>query len=251
LIKIKDFVQGCDFMPHAVSTRTVASFWWFFTLIMISSYTANLAAFLTIDRMDTPISSIQDLAKSDIRYGAVLTGSTTAFFKDSNSQLYRRMCARMREWEGVLVDSNSDGVQKVLEGDGSFAFFMESLGIEYHVERNCRLIQVGGNLDAKSYGIALPKRSNLRPLLSSAIIRLKEKGIISALRQKWWQEERGGGACQINEQVRECEQAHHTQPGGHLCGAGHGPLTRAPHHGSRETLGPLESKQKSYVKGRC
>jgi hypothetical protein len=44
-----------------VSTRTVASFWWFFTLIMISSYTANLAAFLTIDRLDSPIASVQEL----------------------------------------------------------------------------------------------------------------------------------------------------------------------------------------------
>jgi glutamate receptor, ionotropic, invertebrate len=170
-------------------------------LIMISSYTANLAAFLTIDRMDSPISSIQDLAKSEIRYGAVVTGSTTAFFKDSTSQMYRKMWARMKDWDGVLVDSNSDGVQKVLEGDGSFAFFMESLSIEYQTERNCHLIQVGSNLDAKSYGIALPKRSNLRPLLSSAIIRLKEKGIIAALKQKWWQEERGGGACHIKEKV--------------------------------------------------
>jgi ionotropic glutamate receptor len=107
-------VQGCDFLPRAVSTRTVASFWWFFTLIMISSYTANLAAFLTVDRMEAPISSVQDLAKaSDIRYGAVATGSTVAFFKESSSPLYRRMWARMKDWDDVLVASNGDGLQKV------------------------------------------------------------------------------------------------------------------------------------------
>ena len=67
---------------RAISGRTLASFWWFFTLIMISSYTANLAAFLTIERMDNPISSAEDLAKqSQIRYGAVATGSTAEFFK--------------------------------------------------------------------------------------------------------------------------------------------------------------------------
>jgi hypothetical protein len=33
----------------------VAGLWWFFTLIMISSYTANLAAFLTVERMESPI----------------------------------------------------------------------------------------------------------------------------------------------------------------------------------------------------
>jgi hypothetical protein len=33
----------------------VAGLWWWFTLIMISSYTANLAAFLTVERMESPI----------------------------------------------------------------------------------------------------------------------------------------------------------------------------------------------------
>ncbi len=70
------------FFPRAISSRTVASFWWFFTLIMISSYTANLAAFLTIERMEMPIDSAADLAQqSKIRYGAVATGSTASFFR--------------------------------------------------------------------------------------------------------------------------------------------------------------------------
>jgi len=33
---------------------------------------------------------------------------------------------------------------------------MESTGIEYVVERNCELTQVGGLLDSKAYGIAMP-----------------------------------------------------------------------------------------------
>ena len=32
-------------------------------MIMISSYTANLAAFLTVERMESPIESAEDLAK--------------------------------------------------------------------------------------------------------------------------------------------------------------------------------------------
>lgn len=49
--------------------------WWFFALIMLSSYTANLAAFLTKEQMDVSIESAEDLAKqSKIKYGAVLGG---------------------------------------------------------------------------------------------------------------------------------------------------------------------------------
>lgn len=67
----------------------VAGMWWFFTLIMISSYTANLAAFLTVERMDSPIESAEDLAKqTKIKYGALYGGSTASFFRVSlNSAL--------------------------------------------------------------------------------------------------------------------------------------------------------------------
>ena len=43
------------FLLQACSTRIVGGIWWFFSLIIISSYTANLAAFLTVERMITPI----------------------------------------------------------------------------------------------------------------------------------------------------------------------------------------------------
>ncbi|XP_008587421.1 PREDICTED: glutamate receptor ionotropic, kainate 2-like [Galeopterus variegatus] len=80
--------QGSELMPKALSTRIVGGIWWFFTLIIISSYTANLAAFLTVERMESPIDSADDLAKqTKIEYGAVEDGATMTFFKHSSSDL--------------------------------------------------------------------------------------------------------------------------------------------------------------------
>lgn len=54
---------------------------WAFTLIIISSYTANLAAFLTVQRMEAPIESPDDLAdQTNIQYGTIHGGSTMTFF---------------------------------------------------------------------------------------------------------------------------------------------------------------------------
>ena len=76
--------QGSDINPRAVSTRIVGGIWWFFTLIIISSYTANLAAFLTVERMVSPIESAEDLSKqTDIAYGTITGGSTMTFFEVS------------------------------------------------------------------------------------------------------------------------------------------------------------------------
>lgn len=69
-------------MFRSLSGRIVGGVWWFFTLIIISSYTANLAAFLTVERMVSPIESAEDLAKqTEIAYGTLDSGSTKEFFR--------------------------------------------------------------------------------------------------------------------------------------------------------------------------
>ncbi|XP_040173168.1 glutamate receptor ionotropic, kainate 2 isoform X3 [Anopheles arabiensis] len=189
--------QGCDIAPKAVSTRMVAGMWWFFTLIMISSYTANLAAFLTVERMDSPIESAEDLAKqTKIKYGALRGGSTAAFFRDSNFSTYQRMWSFMESARpSVFTASNIEGVERVVKGKGSYAFLMESTSIEYVIERNCELTQVGGMLDSKGYGIAMPPNSPFRTAISGAVLKLQEEGKLHILKTRWWKEKRGGGSC--------------------------------------------------------
>lgn len=64
----------------------------------------------------------------------------------------------------VYTSGNSAGIDRVRKEDGLYAFFMEAAAIEYHVERKCDLKQLGGLLDSKGYGIALPKgkKRNIR-----------------------------------------------------------------------------------------
>ena len=57
----------------------------------------------------------------------------------------------------VYTTGNSAGIDRVRKEEGLYAFFMEAAAIEYHVERKCDLKQLGGLLDSKGYGIALPK----------------------------------------------------------------------------------------------
>ncbi|XP_068223506.1 glutamate receptor ionotropic, kainate 2-like [Palaemon carinicauda] len=193
--------QGGDILPRAVSTRIVAGMWWFFTLIMISSYTANLAAFLTVERMESPIESAEDLAKQTrIKYGSLYGGSTWNFFRTSKMPTYQRMFSFMESQNpSVYTKSNEEGVKRVQKGDGQYAYMMESSSIEYITERYCDLTQVGGPLDSKSYGIALPPGSPYRTLINSAVLKLQEMGRLHALKRRWWKEKRGGGTCEADE----------------------------------------------------
>jgi hypothetical protein len=64
----------------------------------------------------------------------------------------------------VIVDTTPEGVRRA--ATEKYAFLMESSQIEYEVERQCSLTQIGKNIDDKGYGIAMKKgRSSLRKYL--------------------------------------------------------------------------------------
>ena len=56
--------------------------------------------------------------------------------------------------DSIFVATSGDGKDKVEAGN--YAFFAESTYVEYITARQCDLMQVGGLLDSKGYGIALP-----------------------------------------------------------------------------------------------
>uniref|UniRef100_A0A8C7YW59 Glutamate receptor n=1 Tax=Oryzias sinensis TaxID=183150 RepID=A0A8C7YW59_9TELE len=181
--------QGCDISPRSLSGRIVGGVWWFFTLIIISSYTANLAAFLTVERMVSPIESAEDLAKqTDIAYGTLDSGSTKEFFRRSKIAVYEKMWGYMKSAEPtVFTKTTAEGVARVRKSKGKYAFLLESTMNEYTEQRKpCDTMKVGGNLDSKGYGVATPKGSQLRSAVNLAVLKLNEQGLLDKLKNKWW-----------------------------------------------------------------
>lgn len=79
------------------------------------------------------------------------------FFRDSNFSTYQKMWTAMESASpSVFTKTNDEGVERVQKGKNLYAFLMESTTLEYNVERKCDLVQIGGWLDYKSYGIAMP-----------------------------------------------------------------------------------------------
>ena len=171
--------------------RVVTSAWWFFSLILVSSYTANLAAFLTVEKLVTPIETVEDLAKqTEIRYGSVKGGSTMALFNKSTLTTFKRMWNFMQQHkDDVFVTSNREGIEKVRRSKGKYAFLLESTLNEYVNERlPCDTMRIGENIDAKGYGIATPLGSDLRETINIAVLELTESGFLERLKQKWYYE---------------------------------------------------------------
>ncbi|XP_070804511.1 glutamate receptor 2 isoform X2 [Pituophis catenifer annectens] len=189
--------QGCDISPRSLSGRIVGGVWWFFTLIIISSYTANLAAFLTVERMVSPIESAEDLSKqTEIAYGTLDSGSTKEFFRRSKIQVFDKMWTYMKSAEpSVFVRTTAEGVNRVRKSKGKYAYLLESTMNEYIEQRKpCDTMKVGGNLDSKGYGIATPKGSSLRTPVNLAVLKLSEQGVLDKLKNKWWYDKGECGA---------------------------------------------------------
>ncbi|KAK7879932.1 hypothetical protein WMY93_033396, partial [Mugilogobius chulae] len=197
--------QGCDISPRSLSGRIVGGVWWFFTLIIISSYTANLAAFLTVERMVSPIESAEDLAKqTEIAYGTLDGGSTKEFFRRSKIAVFEKMWSYMRSAEpSVFVKNTNEGVIRVRKSKGKYAYLLESAMNEYIEQRKpCDTMKVGGNLDSKGYGVATPKGSPLRNPVNLAVLKLNEQGLLDKLKNRWWYDKGecgvGGGDTKVS-----------------------------------------------------
>lgn len=53
-------------------------------------------------------------------------------------------CCAQSKKPSVFVSTYEDGIKRVLEGN--YAFLMESTMLDYAVQRDCNLTQIGGNI---------------------------------------------------------------------------------------------------------
>ncbi|XP_070198237.1 glutamate receptor ionotropic, kainate 3-like isoform X2 [Littorina saxatilis] len=182
-------LQGnTDSSPMTIPGRILTSAWWFFALILISSYTANLAAFLTVKKINTPIKSVTDLAQqTKIKYGTVKSSGVMGFFKNTNIEHFAKMWAQMSEIEpDSMVDNTTQGFQKVKDED--YAFFWDTTVNKYKTIIDCDLMEIGPSFDPKGFGIGVPPGATYRDELSMAILKLSDTGKLHELETKYWGE---------------------------------------------------------------
>lgn len=187
--------QGFREPPRSISGRLLAAFWWIFVLFTIVAYTANLTAYLLARPEQMPLmpfKSYEDLVESnEIAVGALSFGATQDALRKSRDQTLQNLWNKMSQ-QNSWVGSYLEGVMRVKKSDGHFVLFAESTTAEYLARKNCDVMLYGDNIFHKSYGLAVQKGNALGPLLSKAILELRESGELELLRQRWW---RFAGEC--------------------------------------------------------
>jgi len=141
--------------------------------------------------------------QTDIKYGVVKDGFTQNFFKTSDKLFYTEMYQKMDETQ--LPSTSGDGVRKVQDSDGKYAFVIESSTADYWVDKKpCDLysFRLGSALDCHKYAFAVKKDprqnnnpNNLWSRMQRAIHHLKSTGDLESLTAKWWPHECSAAAA--------------------------------------------------------
>jgi len=131
------------------------------------------------------INNIEDLVKSGVKFGCVRGGSTEKFFKNSPNPIYRQAWEKMTS-EGIMTTNNAEGIERVLENPGEYAYLIESSGADWAMTQYCDLQAIGGDINLRNYGIAMKLGSKLRKDINIGLLKLMEDSTVSQIKNKWW-----------------------------------------------------------------
>ncbi|KRZ77535.1 Glutamate receptor ionotropic, kainate 3 [Trichinella papuae] len=214
--------QGGGETPRNFSGRIVAATWWLFGFIIIASYTANLAAFLTVSRIESSITSIDQLAKQyKIKYGVVKDSLAAAYFQrmaeieqrfydtwktmSLNESMNALERIHLAVWdypvsdhftnmwrymqETGLPNNLEEGIEWVLASksiNDGYALIAEASFLRYIEITDCRLQVVGEEFSRRPYALAVQQGSPLKDQFSSLILKLLNQRKLEILKEKWW-----------------------------------------------------------------
>jgi ABC-type amino acid transport substrate-binding protein len=167
---------GCDAKgPVVVVGRIVAAFWMLLCIVVITYFTAAITTIMTVNQLSSDINGINDLPGKKV---ATVKGSTAETYLNEH---------------GLKVSpfDTIDGAFEALAHDEVDAVVYDQPILDYHVKvGGAASEQVVGRLfQRQNYGIALQQDSPYRKQINSALLKLREEGVIDELGAKWFGDE--------------------------------------------------------------
>ena len=167
---------GCDAKgPVVVVGRIVAAFWMLLCIIVITYFTAAITTIMTVNQLSSDIKGVSDLPGKQV---ATVKGSTAERYLQEHGM-------RVNAFDTI------DDAYAALEKDKVVAVVYDQPILDYHVKMSGgSSMQVVGRLfQRQNYGIGLQQGSPYRKQINSALLQLREEGVIDDLHTKWFGED--------------------------------------------------------------
>ncbi|KAL7018717.1 hypothetical protein ACKWTF_010879 [Chironomus riparius] len=184
--------------PRSFSARVLGMVWAGFAMIIVASYTANLAAFLVLERPKTKLSGI-----NDARLRNTMENLTCATVKGSAVDMYFRRQVELSNMYRTMEANNYETAEQAIQDvkDGKLmAFIWDSSRLEYEAAKDCELVTAGELFGRSGYGIGLQKGSPWTDAVTLAILDFHESGFMEALDKEWI----------FHGNIQQCEQFEKT-----------------------------------------
>ena len=182
--------QGPETYPRSLFSRITAVSWWFFSLMIITVYTASLTSTLTLNRARFPLRSIENLIyQKEFSYGIENFQILEDVFRHSEYVPFQVMWDNMVKHRESSFYSAKEGTDKVRR-NSKFAFIRESPYLKYAVTQPpCDLdfiISPGSPKASVGLAFAFPKDSKLTGKFSVEILNMFSNGQMAAIHSKWF-----------------------------------------------------------------
>ncbi|KAG8298610.1 Glutamate receptor ionotropic, NMDA 1, variant 2 [Homalodisca vitripennis] len=185
-------------VPRSFSARVLGMVWAGFAMIIVASYTANLAAFLVLERPKTKLTGI-----NDARLRNTMENLTCATVKGSAVDMYFRRQVELsnmyRTMEANNYDTAEEAIRDVKIGK-LMAFIWDSSRLDFEAAQDCELVTAGELFGRSGYGIGLQKGSPWADVVTLEILNFHESGFMESLDNKWI----------LQGNLQQCEQYEKT-----------------------------------------
>jgi polar amino acid transport system substrate-binding protein len=165
---------GCDAKgPNAVIGRFVGAFWMLVCIVTITYFTAMITTTMTVNQLSSDIRGVQDLP-----------GKKVATVKGSTAERYLQ-----EKGMKVVAFDTIDGAYEALAKEKVVAVVYDQPILDYHVKLGGggASEQVVGRLfQRQNYGIGMQQGSAYRKQINSALLQLREEGVLDELHAKWF-----------------------------------------------------------------
>lgn len=184
--------------PRSFSARVLGMVWAGFAMIIVASYTANLAAFLVLERPKTKLTGI-----NDARLRNTMENLTCATVRGSAVDMYFRRQVELSNMYRTMESNNYATAETAIEDVKKgklMAFIWDSSRLEFEAAQDCELVTAGELFGRSGYGIGLQKGSPWADEITLAILDFHESGFMESLDNKWI----------LQGNIQQCEQFEKT-----------------------------------------
>ncbi|CAF3485083.1 unnamed protein product [Rotaria sp. Silwood1] len=173
---------GVEFNASTAAGRLLTGGLYVLSIVLVASYTANLASDLTIQKIQYPISGLDDLKAGKIPFNRIGIRAGTA-----SERFYLQQISR-GAYNFHPLPSSKQATYDALLANIIDVCFIDS-GVGRYVTNNiyCNLTLVGEPFDQSQFGIVTPLGWNYAQTLDIEILRLRESGTLDILQEKWFQ----------------------------------------------------------------